>query len=256
MLHYHGTPITPRTALATMPGRHFCVSFMAPHDLKWCLQHGASVMLDNGAFSAWTRGISIDWQAFYDWCGPVLRHPHWAVLPDVIDGDEEANDALLKANPLPRQFVAPVWHLHESLDRLRRLADEWPRLCFGSSGAYATPGNSAWVSRIEAAWELLEKSGRKPWVHMLRAMKEAGQGPWPFRVSRQHQHCQKPQRQQQGASPNTRTYGAQNRCPKPKNNPQQDRTRQLVLNEETMCIPLKDPEYPPHSEYPGKKPCH
>jgi hypothetical protein len=27
-------------------------------------------------------------------------------------------------------------------------------------------------------------------------------------------------------------------------------------NEETMCIPLKDPEYPPHSEFPGKKPCH
>jgi len=25
-------------------------------------------------------------------------------------------------------------------------------------------------------------------------------------------------------------------------------------NEETMCIPLKDPEYPPHTEYPGKKP--
>lgn len=186
MLHYHGTPITPRTALATMPGRHFCVSFMAPHDLKWCLQHGASVMLDNGAFSAWTRGITIDWQAFYEWCAPVLRHPHWAVLPDVIDGDEEANDILLKANPLPREFVAPVWHLHESLDRLRRLADEWPRLCFGSSGAYATPGNGTWVARIEEAWELLEQSGRKPWVHMLRAMKEAGQGPWPFCFSRQH----------------------------------------------------------------------
>ena len=183
-----------------------------------------------------------------------MRHPHWAVLPDVIDGDEEANDALLKANPLPRQFVAPVWHLHESLDRLRRLADEWPRLCFGSSGAYATPGNSAWVSRIEAAWELLEKSGRKPWVHMLRAMKEAGQGPWPFRVSRQHQHCQEPQWQQQSRRPNPRNHGAQNRRSKSKNNPQQDRTRQLVLKENAMCIPLKDPEYPPHSEYPGKQP--
>ena len=189
MLHYHGTPITPRVALATMVGRHFCVSFMAPNDLHWCLSNGASVMLDNGAFSAWTRGINIDWPSFYEWCGPVLRHPHWAVLPDVIDGDEEANDALLKANLLPREFVAPVWHLHESLDRLRRLADEWPRLCFGSSGAYAIPGSSAWVGRIETAWELLEKSGRNPWVHMLRAMKEAGQGPWPFRVSRQHQHC-------------------------------------------------------------------
>jgi hypothetical protein len=33
---------------------------------------------------------------------------------------------------------APVWHLHESLDRLRRLCDYTNRVCFGSSGAYAT----------------------------------------------------------------------------------------------------------------------
>lgn len=208
MLHYHGTPITPRSALATMAGRHFCVSFMASNDLAWCLQHGASVMLDNGAFSAWTRGITVDWGAFYEWCEPVLRHPHWAVLPDVIDGDEESNDTLLKANPMPREFVAPVWHLHESLDRLRRLADEWPRLCFGSSGAYATPGNAAWVGRIEAAWEMMEQSNRKPWVHMLRAMKEAGQGPWPFRFSRQHQHCKESRWQRKGCGSSSRVNGA------------------------------------------------
>jgi hypothetical protein len=184
MLHYHGTPITPRSALATMTGRHFCVSFMAPNDLTWCLQHGASVMMDNGAFSAWTRGAKIDWNNFYDWIELNLRHPHWAVLPDVIEGDEEANDNLLMLNRLPREYVAPVWHLHESLDRLRKLADEWPRLCFGSSGAFATPGNEAWIKRIDEAWNVLEQTSRKPWVHMLRAMREASQGAWPFRFSR------------------------------------------------------------------------
>ena len=180
MLHYHGTPITPRSALATMAGRHFCVSFMASNDLNWCLQYGASVMLDNGAFSAWTRGITIDWNSFYDWCEPHLRHPHWAVLPDVIDGDEQANDNLLATNRLPKELVAPVWHLHERLDRLLKLADEWPRLCFGSSGEFAMPGNSSWVKRIDEAWDILAKSNRKPWVHMLRAMREASQGGWPF----------------------------------------------------------------------------
>lgn len=180
MLHYHGTPITPRVALATMVGRHFCVSFMAPNDLDWCLKYGASVMFDNGAFSAWTRGVAMDWGGFFVWCEPLLRHPHWAVLPDVIDGTENDNDELLKLNRLPREFVAPVWHLHESLDRLRRLSDNWPRICFGSSGVYSVPGNEAWINRIDEAWNVLEQSSRKPWVHMLRAMKEAGQGCWPF----------------------------------------------------------------------------
>lgn len=180
VIHYHGTPITPRTALTTMSGRHFCVSAAHPGDLSWCMAHGASVMLDNGAFSAWTLGRAPDWPAFYDWAAPHLRHPHWAVIPDVIDGDEATNDALVDACPLPREFGAPVWHLHESLGRLARLAGNFPRICFGSSGDYATPGTPAWRARIAAAWQAIDASGARPWVHMLRAMTEAGAGPWPF----------------------------------------------------------------------------
>jgi hypothetical protein len=177
VIHYHGTPITPRAALAPMAGRHFCVSYAAPGDLAWCLAHGASVMLDNGAFSAWTRGAAVDWAAFYEWAAPNLRHPHWAVIPDVIDGDESANDALLATCPLPRALAAPVWHMHESLDRLARLATAYPRICIGSSGAYATPGSAAWRQRIDAAWGVIPAA---TWVHMLRAMKEASEGPWLF----------------------------------------------------------------------------
>jgi hypothetical protein len=180
MIHYHGTPITPRAALAPMAGRHFCVSYAAPVDLAWCMKHGASVMLDNGAFSAWTRGAIPEWPDFYAWAIPHLRHPHWAIIPDVIDGDEAANDALLNACPLPRELVAPVWHLHESLNRLTRLTSEWPRVCFGSSGKYAQPGTGAWSARVDAAWAAINATGRRPWVHMLRAMKEASNGTWPF----------------------------------------------------------------------------
>lgn len=182
MIHYHGTPVTPHSALLGMAGRHFCVPFSDPRDLAACLRIGASVMLDNGAFSAWTRGISIDWHGFYTWAEPHLAHPHWAVIPDLIDGDEAANDALLTSCPLPREWAAPVWHLHEGFDRLARLADGWPRICFGSSGAYAKIGTPAWVGRIDTAWETLARTGRRPWVHILRAMEEAGAGPWPFRL--------------------------------------------------------------------------
>lgn len=207
MIHYHGTPITPGHLMAGMAGRHFCVSYAAPAQLPLAMRIGASVMLDNGAFSAWTRRAAVDWRGFYAWADPHLIHPHWCVVPDVIDGDEAANDDLLADCHLPRQFAAPVWHLHESLDRLARLADEYPRLCFGSSGQYATPGSQAWTGRIDAAWEMLARTGRRPWVHMLRAMKEASHGPWPFRLRRQHERRAKPQRFRRPPSTTPRAHG-------------------------------------------------
>jgi hypothetical protein len=206
VIHYHGTPITPRERLLTMAGRHFCVSHAAPGDLATCLRIGASVMLDNGAFSMWTRGARPDWPAFYAWAAPHLRHPHWAVIPDVIDGDEEANDALLDACPLPREYAAPVWHLHESMERLRRLA-AWPRICFGSSGEYAQPGTPRWVARVTEAWNALDQSGHRPWVHMLRAMEEAGAGPWPFRERGQHEYRAQPRGGSRQASTRTGVDG-------------------------------------------------
>ena len=214
MIHYHGTPITPRTALASMAGRHFCVSFAHPGDLQWCLQHGASVMLDNGAFSAWTRGAATDWRAFYAWA-EVARHPHWLVIPDVIDGSAEDNDALLRDCPAPREYAAPVWHMHESLDRLRRLASEWPRVCIGSSGEYRAPGSAAWGARIDAAWDEIERSGARPWVHMLRAMREASHGHWPFCVGRQHEHSAQPRRGSGPRRPIARSHGVADRRQKP-----------------------------------------
>jgi hypothetical protein len=171
-----------------MPGRHFCVSHAHPGDLDWCMSRGASVMLDNGAFSAWTKGRAVDWAGFYAWAAPHMRHPHWCVIPDVIDGDEAANDALVAACPLPREFAAPVWHMHESMDRLERLA-AFPRICIGSSGEYAQPGGAKWCARITEAWATIERANVRPWVHMLRAMKEASEGAWPFCVGRQHEYC-------------------------------------------------------------------
>jgi hypothetical protein len=63
-MHYHGTPITPRSALQSLAGRNFCVSFAAPADIAECHRIGQSVMLDNGAFSVWRRGLTVDWEAW------------------------------------------------------------------------------------------------------------------------------------------------------------------------------------------------
>ena len=87
-LHYHGTPITPRSVLERhLSGRMFCVSFAAPDQVALCHQLGQSVMLDNGAYSQWRRGLECDWPAYYAWCKRWLQHSTtWAVIPDVVGG--------------------------------------------------------------------------------------------------------------------------------------------------------------------------
>jgi hypothetical protein len=172
-LHYHGTPITPRAKLLELPGRNFCVSYADPRDVEVCHEIGQSVMLDNGAFSFWKTGKATDWNGFYEWCEPWLdHHTTWAVIPDVIDGTAEDNDRLIELWP-GRIFYkgAPVWHMHESIDRLLSLCDGWPRVCIGSSGQYAALGTSRWHRRMEEAFNALCPTGPPPvWLHMLRGM--------------------------------------------------------------------------------------
>ena len=61
MIHYHGGPITPRSELLKMAGKHFCVSMADARDADWCLTHAQSVMWDNGAFTAFTKGKETNW---------------------------------------------------------------------------------------------------------------------------------------------------------------------------------------------------
>lgn len=179
-VHYHGTPITPRSVLYTLAGRCFCVSYAEPRDVAVAHQIGQSNVLDNGAFSLWRAGTPTDWPGYYAWCDPWLDYATtWAVIPDVIDGTAEENDALIAQWPHGDRG-APVWHLHEPITRLLALADAWPKICFGSSGQFAEVGSAAWESRVgEAFNELARRHRRLPWVHMLRGMKLAG-GPFPF----------------------------------------------------------------------------
>src|ERR1700756_1178377 len=97
MIHYHGTPITPRSVLLGLAGRHFCVSFAASADLEVVHELGQSVMLDNGAFSFWRSGEgAVDVEAYAAWVRPWLDYrTTWCVIPDKIDGTEQENDPLL-----------------------------------------------------------------------------------------------------------------------------------------------------------------
>lgn len=178
-IHYHGTPLTPRDQLWLMAGKNFCVSYANPADADICLRIGQSVMWDNGAFSLFTKGRAVDWTGYYRWLEARLGHPHWAVIPDVIDGDVEANAKLVKEWPHRKELGSPVWHMAEPLETLLAFAQEFPKVCFGSSGAYWQVGSEAWCRRCDEAFNELARRGPMPWVHMLRGMAVAGKR-WPF----------------------------------------------------------------------------
>jgi hypothetical protein len=186
VIHYHGTPITPRGAMSQLGGCCFCVSFatyMRGKDLpRHAHEIGQSVMLDNGAFSFWKSKVPTDWDAYMTWAEPWLHYPTtWAVIPDVIDGSEEDNDLLLVKwfqRRLPRG--APVWHMHESIDRLKRLCVGYERVCIGSSGMFREVGSGPWHRRMEQAMNAVCRDGTvSVWLHMLRGMSLSG-SEYPF----------------------------------------------------------------------------
>lgn len=180
MIHYHGTPITPKAKLLRMAGRHFCVSFAASYQLRTCLQIGQSVMLDNGAFSAKTLGKVFDREKCFAWMEPHLAHPHWAVIPDVIDGDVEAQRDGLRAWPFGKELGAPVWHLGLPIDYMLEMADNYPRICFGSAGEFWQVGTPKWAARMDAAFNALAKARQRlPWIHGLRMLGQTDGG-WPL----------------------------------------------------------------------------
>jgi hypothetical protein len=66
-ISYHGTPITPTAQLARMYGSHFCVSYAHPQQADICETIGASVLWDNGAFTAYKKNKIFNEQKLYKW---------------------------------------------------------------------------------------------------------------------------------------------------------------------------------------------
>lgn len=175
MIHYHGTPIggTRQDAARFLAGRHALVPFPRQDDLGIVAEACQSFCFDNGAFSVWKRGGVLDVDGYTRWVDDWRHHPgfDWALIPDVIDGDEKANDELLERWPVHLPGV-PVWHLHESLERLQRLASTWRTVALGSSGQWRTPGTEAWWKRIGTAMDAICDDHGRPLcrLHGLRML--------------------------------------------------------------------------------------
>jgi hypothetical protein len=186
VIHIHGTPLTPEWIAAMLfKGRHVCISFAHPEQIEILLQECQSAILDNGAFSAWLSGKPItDWLPFRAWIDKWSSHPSvdWWLIPDVIDGDERDNDHLI-FEFREVKYGVPVWHLHESTDRILRLMDMgYDRIAIGSSGEYAEIGNDRWYSRMAEAMQVLcDEEGRpKVKLHGLRMLNPAIFTKFPF----------------------------------------------------------------------------
>lgn len=185
--HYHGTPVWGDAGTVhriAVDGAGAFVSYVRPDQLAASLDYAGSVAIDNGAFSAWKRGLVINWQDFYQWLTPHYHHPKVAffVIPDVVEGGERDNDDLISKLPLCfRDKAAPVWHLHETLERLVELCREWPRVCFGSSGAFATIRTHQWRRRMQDAFEVIYcRHNFKTKIHGLRMLDGRVLGNYPL----------------------------------------------------------------------------
>lgn len=180
MIHYHGLPMTPQADMvAAFKGRHAMVSFEHPQQIEVAAEICQSIVLDNGAFSAWRGGFVHDFKGYKDWCRKWLKHPavDWCVIPDVIGGTEAQNDLMFAdwivgRDAIPVERSVPVYHLHESLDRLERLANAWPRVALGSSEEYSDPGSKKWWGRFAELMPILCDAEGMPKVriHGLRML--------------------------------------------------------------------------------------
>lgn len=180
MIHYHGTPIggSRQDVARFLVGRHALVPYPRRDDMGSVSEFCQSFVFDNGAFSTWKRGEVLDVEGFTRWTLEWHRHPgfDWALIPDTITGGEDENDALIRDWPSAlRRVGVPVWHMHESLERLARLCSEWSTVALGSSGSWSTPGTAGWWSRMSEAMNAVCDEQGRPMarLHGLRMLDPA-----------------------------------------------------------------------------------
>lgn len=179
MIRYHGLPMTPTMdMLRAFSGRHAMVSYYEPRQIEHAAEVCQSIVIDNGTYPAWIAGVAADFSGYVGFCRKWLRHPcvDWVVIPDVIDGTEAQNDEMLfdfdRQLRAPVSRTVPVWHYHESLERLDRLTRTFPRIALGSSGEFKDPGSDSWWDRTAEVMRLVCDTEGYPRVqlHGLRML--------------------------------------------------------------------------------------
>ncbi len=176
----HGTPVSPLRLLPQLRGHSFCVSFADPRDAERCVSlvgDDGILMLDNGAYSIWKGGGTIDVDAYCDWANDLMSRCPQArgVFPDVIGGSVAENLELLndvvesgRLDPA-RSYV--VWHMNEPLDVLAGYADRFPLIAFGSCEEFdVQTERAAFLERAKIALDVVRSGSANAKVHMMRGL--------------------------------------------------------------------------------------
>lgn len=193
MIKYHGTPVTPQSIfIESLTNKNALISFANPQDLEIAIKTCNKIILDNGAFSFWTKKKSVNWAEYYQWvCKNYEKIDHF-IIPDVIDGTEKENDDLIVHFMKKVRFgygfhhlykkAIPVWHIDESFERLKNLMQHFSYIAFGSSGKYAQLGTEKWHDRMNEAMKIVCNKEGKPQVkiHMLRCLNPKIFTKYPF----------------------------------------------------------------------------
>jgi len=172
MIKVHVTPITPKHIfLKYMLNESVLINYLNPADYNRAVKVCSNIYIDNGAYGFYLKGIKPNYNDFYKWLeGKTFNH---FFVPDIINGTEEENDNLIKLVPEKFKIKAiPVFHIHESFDRLKRLISEFDYIALGSSGDYWDVGSVAWFNRMNLLMEILCYPDGTPKVkiHMLRCL--------------------------------------------------------------------------------------
>lgn len=180
MIKYHGTPITPNRIFdEALDSRNCLIPFPRREQFRRAVKTCDKIIIDNGAFTIWKKGINIDWNEYYEWIESVVDDIDYFFIPDVIDGSEEENDLLISNfflkfinNDKVINKAIPIWHVNESIKRIDRLIDSFDYIAIGSAGEYAELGTEKWHKRMNDVMSVICNSEGVPKVktHMLRCL--------------------------------------------------------------------------------------
>lgn len=138
-------------------GKHILVSYAdfnqsTEHLMAIVVSYCESFCIDNGAYTIWNQGGSLDIEGYKAWCFKWRRSPafDFCIVPDVIGGSQKDNEKLLDAWPLYEIRSAPVWHMNESTEYLDLLVEHCTTVCIGTAGI-AHPGTRKWWKRMSEA---------------------------------------------------------------------------------------------------------
>lgn len=190
--HYHGGPLWGGDELLKSLYRDSgaLVSYARPDQIKKIAAIKCKLVLDNGAFSTWRSGGNDNdlewwinhWDGYYDFVGEWFSRIEWFIIPDVIEGDEEENDALIEQVPTWLMSKAvPVWHSDESIERFVRLCERFPRVAIGCCGPHRSIRSATWKKRMTEAFNAIYVERSLPVkIHGLRMLDGRALSQFPF----------------------------------------------------------------------------